>query len=47
VQCLLAPGARIELPNDQPWTTPRFWAKHLEQPAIIQALAQQKYDIEL
>jgi ankyrin repeat protein len=39
VQFLLAHGAAIELPDDQPWTTPRFWAKHLEEPAIIQALA--------
>jgi ankyrin repeat protein len=39
VQFLLARGAAIELPDDQPWTTPRFWAKHLEEPAIIQALA--------
>ncbi|HEV3341919.1 MAG TPA: ankyrin repeat domain-containing protein [Pirellulales bacterium] len=38
VQFLLAHGA-IELPDDQPWTTPRFWAKHLEDPAIMQALA--------
>jgi ankyrin repeat protein len=38
VQCLLAHGAAIELPDDQPWTTPRFWAKHLEEPAIMQAL---------
>ena len=39
VQFLLAHGAAIELPDDQPWTTPRFWAKHLEEPAIMQALA--------
>jgi ankyrin repeat protein len=39
VQLLLAHGAAIELPDDQPWTTPRFWAKHLEEPAIMQALA--------
>jgi ankyrin repeat protein len=39
VQLLLAHGAAIELPDDQPWTTPRFWAKHLEEPAIVQALA--------
>jgi ankyrin repeat protein len=38
VQFLLAHGAAIELPDDQPWTTPRFWAKHLEEPAIMQAL---------
>ena len=31
--------AAVELPDDQPWTTPRFWAKHLEEPAILQALA--------
>jgi ankyrin repeat protein len=39
VQFLLAHDAAIELPDDQPWTTPRFWAKHLEEPAIMQALA--------
>jgi ankyrin repeat protein len=39
VQFLLAHGAAIELPDDQPWTTPRFWAKHLKEPAIMQALA--------
>ena len=39
VQFLLAHGAAVELPDDQPWTTPRFWAKHLEDPAIMQALA--------
>ena len=39
VQLLIAHGAAIELPDDQPWTTPRFWAKHLEEPAIMQALA--------
>jgi ankyrin repeat protein len=39
VQFLLAHGAAIALPDDQPWTTPRFWAKHLEEPAIMQALA--------
>jgi ankyrin repeat protein len=39
VQCLLGHGAAVELPDDQPWTTPRFWARHLEEPAILQALA--------
>ncbi|HVC93302.1 MAG TPA: ankyrin repeat domain-containing protein [Pirellulales bacterium] len=39
VQFLLAHGAAIELPDDQPWTTPRFWARHLEEPAMMQALA--------
>ncbi|HWB08050.1 MAG TPA: ankyrin repeat domain-containing protein [Pirellulales bacterium] len=39
VQFLLARGATIELPDDPPWTTPRFWAKHLGEPAIMQALA--------
>jgi ankyrin repeat protein len=39
VQLLRTHGAAIELPDDQPWTTPRFWAKHLEEPAILQALA--------
>ena len=39
VQFFLAHGAAIELPDDQPWTTPRFWAKHLEVPAMMQALA--------
>jgi ankyrin repeat protein len=39
VQFLLAHGAAIELPDDQPWTTPRFWAKHLGEPAMMQALA--------
>jgi ankyrin repeat protein len=39
VQFLLAHGAAVELPDDQPWTPPRFWAKHLEEPAILQALA--------
>jgi ankyrin repeat protein len=39
VQFLHAHGAAIELPDDQPWTTPRFWARHLEEPAIMQALA--------
>lgn len=38
VQFLRAHGAAIELPDDQPWTTPRFWAKHLVEPAILQAL---------
>jgi ankyrin repeat protein len=38
VQFLLAHGAASELPDDQPWTTPRFWARHLEEPAILQAL---------
>jgi ankyrin repeat protein len=40
VQFLLAHGAAVELPDDQAWTTPRFWAKHLEEPAIMQALAE-------
>jgi ankyrin repeat protein len=39
VQFLLAHGAAVELSDDQPWTTPRFWAKHLEEPAILQAFA--------
>jgi ankyrin repeat protein len=39
VQLLLEHGGAIELPDDQPWTTARFWAKHLEEPAIMQALA--------
>jgi hypothetical protein len=39
VQFLLAQGAAIELPDDPPWKTPRFWAKHLLEPAIMQALA--------
>ena len=39
VQFLRAHGAAIELPDDQLWTTPRFWAKHLLEPAIMQALA--------
>ena len=39
VRFLRAHGAAIELPDDQPWTTPRFWAKHLEEPAIMRALA--------
>jgi ankyrin repeat protein len=39
VQFLLSHGAAIELPDDQPWMTPRFWAKHLEEPAMMQALA--------
>jgi hypothetical protein len=39
VQFLLAHCAAIELPDDQPWTTPRFWAWHLKEPAIMQALA--------
>jgi ankyrin repeat protein len=39
-QFLRAHGAAIELPDNQPWTTPRFWAKYLEEPAIIQALAE-------
>jgi ankyrin repeat protein len=38
-QFFRAHGAAIELPDDQPWTTPRFWAKHLEEPAILQVLA--------
>jgi hypothetical protein len=40
VQFLLAHGAAVELPDDQPWTTPRFWAQHLEEPAMMQALAE-------
>ncbi len=39
VRFLRAHGAAIELPDDQPWTTPRFWATHLEEPAIMQTLA--------
>lgn len=39
VQFLLARGAAVELPDDQPWATPHFWAKHLEEPQIMQALA--------
>jgi ankyrin repeat protein len=39
VRFLLAHGAAVELPGDEPWTTPRFWAKHLDEPAIVQALA--------
>lgn len=39
VQFLLAHGAAIELPDDQSWTTSRFWAKHLNEPAILQALS--------
>lgn len=39
VQFFLAHGAAVELADDQPWTTPRFWARHLEQPAIVRALS--------
>jgi ankyrin repeat protein len=39
VQFFVARGAALELPDDQPWSTPRFWAKHLEEPAILRALA--------
>jgi ankyrin repeat protein len=39
VQFLRAHGAAIELPDDQLWMTPRFWAKHLAEPALMQALA--------
>jgi ankyrin repeat protein len=39
VQFLLAHGAAVDLPDDRPWTTPRFWAKHLNEPSIMQALA--------
>jgi ankyrin repeat protein len=39
VQFLLAHGAAAELPDDRPWTTPRFWARQLEEPAILQASA--------
>ena len=39
VQCLRDHGAAIELPDDQPWTTPRFWAKYLEEPAMMEAFA--------
>jgi ankyrin repeat protein len=39
VQFLFAHGAAVEIPDGQPWTTPRFWAKHLGEPAILQALA--------
>ncbi len=39
VHFFLAHGAAIELPDDQPWTTSRFWARRLEEPAILQALA--------
>jgi ankyrin repeat protein len=39
VQFLRAHGAAVELPDDQSWTTPRFWAKQLEEPAILDALA--------
>jgi hypothetical protein len=45
VQFLLTHGAAIEFPGDQPWTTTRFWAKHLEEPAILQALADWRYDV--
>lgn len=41
VQFLVARGAAIELPDDQAWTTPQFWARHLEEPAILQALTGQ------
>jgi ankyrin repeat protein len=36
---LLDHGAAVELLDDRPWMPPRFWAKHLEEPAILQALA--------
>jgi ankyrin repeat protein len=39
VQFFLAHGAAVELADDQPWTTPRFWAKHLAEAPIVQALA--------
>ncbi len=39
VHFFLAHGAAIELPDDQPWTTPRFWARHLEEPAMMQTLS--------
>jgi ankyrin repeat protein len=39
VQFFVAHGAAIELPDDRPWSTPRFWAEHLEEPAILRALA--------
>jgi ankyrin repeat protein len=42
VRFFLAHGAAIELPDDQPWTTARFWAENLEEPAIMQALAYDK-----
>ncbi len=38
VQFLVSHGAAVELPDDKPWTTPRFWARHLDEPAIVQAL---------
>jgi ankyrin repeat protein len=47
VQFLLAHGAAIELPDDRPWTTPRFWAKHLNEPAIMQALADYSVNVIL
>ncbi len=40
VKFLIAHGAAVELPDDQTWTTPRFWARHLEEPAIVQALGE-------
>jgi ankyrin repeat protein len=40
VQFLRAQGAAVELPDDKPWTAPWFWAKHLEESAILQALAE-------
>jgi ankyrin repeat protein len=31
VTFLVTHGAAIELPDDRPWTTPRFWVRHLEE----------------
>jgi hypothetical protein len=39
VQFFLAHGAAIELPDDLPWTIFRIWARYLQEPAIVQALA--------
>jgi ankyrin repeat protein len=41
VQFFLAHGAAVDLPDDQPWMAPRFWARHLEEPAMLLALADQ------
>lgn len=38
VQFFVDHGAAIELPDDQTWTTPRFWAKYLETPEILKVL---------
>ncbi len=40
VEFFLEKGAAIDLPGDERWTTPRFWAEYLRHTEIVQVLSK-------